>query len=167
MPKYIILYGKFGRHEDKSGNPVRTGGELVVRRPGDILEMSIEDAEHRTDSVRLANDNEIAAYEQRKASGGAAPTPANQAAAGRPKPLGDKDGQRLAPPEPPAGKPATQPVPPAAKAQAPAPVVAAPATPALPAVVPAAPPAPAAKPKAEGKPKARTGGGKKNTATTK
>lgn len=158
MAKYIILYGKFGRHEDAQGNPVRTGGELVIKRPGDIVELTMQQAQEKHDSVRLANSEEIAAYEQRTATGAAAPTPVNQAAKGRPAPLGSKDGQRLQPLAEPAGKPAVQPVSPAATAQAPAPAAPPAAAPAVPAAKPAAA-APAA-----GKPKARSGGKGKKAA---
>ena len=163
MPKYVILYGKFGRHEDANGNPVRSGGELIIKRPGDIVELTLQQAQAKHDSVRLANTDEIAAYEARIASGGAQPTPENQAAMGKPGPLGSTDGQRLEPPPPPAGKPAPQRAAPAPTPQAPAPAAGAAGAPAVPAAIPAAT---APKPlDTAGKPKARAKGpGKKKAA---
>lgn len=181
--KYIILFGKFTRHEDQHGNNVgpEKGGQLVTRRPGDILDLTPEAAEAKRDSVRLATAEEIDAYERRQrgevvplppdvAQPGIVPSPVLQEQAG---PLGSQaaEGTRLNEPAVPA-KPAATPVAPAATAQAPAPAAPAPAAPVVPAATPAPGPVgvaapsaiPAATPQAapakEGKPRAR-GQGKK------
>lgn len=179
--KFIILFGKFHRHEDANGNLVgpEKGGVLVTRKPGDILEMTLEEAQAKQASVRLATAEEIDAYARRQrgevvplppdvAQPGVVQSPVLQEQAG---PLGSQaaDGQHLTQPAEPA-KPAATPVAPAAAAQAPAPAAPAPAAPAMPAAspapgaagvaAPAAIPAatPAAAPASEGKPRARSQG---------
>lgn len=163
MPKYIILYGKFGRHEDAQGNIVgpERGGQLVRRVPGDIVEMSLLEAQAKHDSVRLANTDEIDAYDARVAAAQPQPTPENKAATGKSGPIGSKDGLHVAEPVVPAGKPAPQRAAPEVTAQAVATAPPAAATPAIPTTIPAVP-APAAP--AAGKPKARTTGKKKASA---
>lgn len=167
--KYIMLFGKFGQHVgfDKAK---RITGTLVIKRPGDILDLTVEQALEKGTAVRLATDDEIAAYEERQRTGAPAPVPQQQPDKTLPGgPIGSTDGVRLSEPTAPAGKPSPQPVAPAATAQAPAPAAPAPAAPAVPAAAPAAPPAAAApavpkddtaKPKARGK----KSGGKKKAA---
>lgn len=168
--KYIMLFGKFGQHPDYD-EAKKIIGPLVIKRPGDILDLTVEQALAKGTAVRLATDDEIAAYEERQRTGAAAPTPQVQPDKTLPGgPLGSTDGIRLGEPTAPAGKPAPQPVAAAATAQAPAPVAPAPAAPVVPAAAPAAPPvaAPAAAPKSDdtAKPKARSkkSGGKKKAA---
>lgn len=158
MPKFIIIYGKFGRHEDAAGNllsPAK-GGTLVRRVPGDIIEMSHEEAALKRDSVRAATQEEIDAFEARKASGAPAPLPVNQAATqNQHGPLPSKKA-----PKAPKAAAVPQAAAPAAAAH-PAPVF---GTPAVPAAVPAAPPAPAADSTAKPRARSKSTGKKKSTA---
>jgi len=161
--KYIILFGKFGRH-DSYDKAKRLLGPLVISRPGDIMDLTVEQAYEKGTAVRLATDDEVAAYEERQRTGTQAPIPVVQQDKTLPGgPIGSTDGIRLGEPTAPAGKPAPQPVAPAATAQAPAPAAPAPAAPVVPAAAPAAPPAvaPAAPKDKTPKPKAR---GKKKSA---
>lgn len=188
--KYVIKFGKFARHEDEAGRPLppEKGGQLVIKRPGDIVSLTVEQAQAKQQSVQLATDAEIDAYERRlrgdvdapplpdthvsTAGAPPAPTPSDTMKQGS-GPLGSQAevGVRLTDPEP-AGKPAAQPVAPAATAQAPVPAAPAPAAPATPAAAPAPGPAgiaapstiPAAdanaKPRARSQGKAKSGGKK-------
>lgn len=150
--KYIILFGKFG-HMEGADKATKNPGTLMVRRPGDIVDLTPEQAAEKGTSVRLATDEEIAAYEARMLSGAPAPVPLVQPDKTLPgAPLGSTDGVRLTEPAPPQA-PVPQPVSPAATAQAPAaPPAPTPAAPVVPASTPATPAAPA-EPKAPAKAK--------------
>lgn len=155
--KYLITHGKHSRWEDVSG--VQT---QVIYKPGDIIEMSLEQAQERQQSVRLATIEDIAAYELRirgdvqppipdthvsTAGSPPAPTPAvdplqtpataeQPAERHFPAPVAPIAPAAAAPPEAPAAQPVVQPA-----------AVAAPPTPAAPAQTTS---------KADVKPRART-----------
>jgi len=59
MPIYVIEFGKFARFE--GGDARGKGGTLVTRKRGDLIELSLEQAEEKYESIRLATPEEIAA----------------------------------------------------------------------------------------------------------
>jgi len=170
--KYLIQHGKHTRWEDVDG--VQT---MVTRKPGDIIEMTLEQAQEKQQSVRLATAEDIAAYEAHL-RGEDEPPPTipdtHVSTAGAP-PAQTPPSDPLQPPATAEQPPARHFPPPAAPAEAaPAPPPAVPAAQhvAPPAADAAKPPAPAAPPVSqtqrasdsasakaenEGKPKARTG----------
>lgn len=67
--KYLILHGKHSRWETVDG-----AEQLVTRKPGDIIEMTLLQAQELQASVRLATDEDVAAYKARE-RGETAPQP--------------------------------------------------------------------------------------------
>lgn len=165
--KYIIMHGKHGRLEDVAG--VQT---LVTRKPGDIIELTLLQAQDRQQSIRLATDAEIAAYEARLrgeteppppipnthvSTAGAPPTPTPAVDPLQPPATAEHPPARHFPE--PAAPAAIPPAPPVAPVeQHVVPPVAAPTATSAPAVPPAqrASDSASAKAENEGKPKART-----------
>lgn len=186
--KYLIQHGKHARWEDVDG--VQT---IVTRKPGDIIEMTMEQAQEKQQSVRLATVEDITAYEARLrgetappptipdthvSTAGAPPAPTPAVDPLQPPATAEQPPARHFAPPPAAPEPVA-PVPPVVPAAQPvvappavaAPPVATPATPAAPPVSPTqrASDSASAKAENEGKPKARTGnkGTAKKTSGTR
>lgn len=142
---YVIEFGKFARIE--GGDARGKGGTLVTRKRGDLIELTLEQAAEKHESVRLATSDEIAAGRALKMERNPLPLPQDAKTADEPP---------AAPQEP------AQPEPePPVEEVAPAPPIAPPAAP----PAPVAPPAPA--PGNEETPKPREAAGKKKTASKK
>jgi hypothetical protein len=105
MPMYVIEFGKFARFE--GGDARGKGGTLVTRKRGDLIELSIEHAAEKHESVRLATAEEIAAG--RALSMERNPLPLPERAPIAPS----EESQEPSEPEPPAPAPVVEPVAPA------------------------------------------------------